>query len=63
MAKALAPAYLRIGGTAADLLTFKINPPPKLLQQLKWDQITDGEQCYCSVDAKYFSELKFIQYA
>ena len=27
MARALAPAYLRIGGTAADLLTFRVNPP------------------------------------
>ena len=26
MARALAPAYLRIGGTAADLLTFRVNP-------------------------------------
>ena len=27
MARALAPAYLRIGGTAADLLDFRVNPP------------------------------------
>ena len=29
MARALAPAYLRIGGTAADLLTFRVNPLKK----------------------------------
>ena len=56
MAKALSPSYLRIGGTAADLLTFKAKPPPKKLRPLPleyYQEKTSNEKdCYCTNDIK-----------
>ncbi len=59
MAKALAPAYVRLGGTAADLLTFKIKPNSKGFRtkrsrnaQPVTRQFTSkkvkGSHCWCS---------------
>ena len=62
MARALAPAYLRIGGTAADLLTFRVNPlkKSKIKNFFKVDKAKNStatpqtlkNSCMCRFDKK-----------
>ena len=62
MARALAPAYLRIGGTAADLLTFRVNPSKnsKLKNIFEDDTVKNStataqtlkNSCMCRFDKK-----------
>ena len=46
MAKALSPAFLRLGGTAADLVTFKENATPFHVEFIE----EGDESCWCSND-------------
>ena len=57
MAKALSPAFLRIGGTAADLLNFQINSPSKqqpiqIYEKIVYDNTLDLAKygCFCATD-------------
>ena len=55
MAKALSPAILRLGGTAADLLYFK-EKAKKLFKPGAINTSTNGSDCYCTENG--YEDLK-----
>ena len=63
MAKALSPAYLRLGGTAADLLTFKEKLTKDQAKPMNTSTGTEG--CWCSESqngSKHCEDLQKVLY-
>ena len=60
MARALAPAYLRLGGTAADLLTFKEKLTPGELQPMNTTSV-GSDNCWCTESLSHDKSCENLQ--